>query len=69
MTLDELKKRARKHDMEIRKYRRGEDFYMLVDIRGNFVAAPEPMTLEQVALWLADLDELNAEAEDKAEAD
>ena len=56
-TVGQLKYRAKKHGMTIRKYRRGaEDEYMLIDIRLNVVAAPAPMTLAQIELWLDDLD-------------
>lgn len=56
MTLGQLKSKAKKHDMTIYKYERGEDSYMLVDIYLNAVAAPAPMTLEEVEAWLDDLD-------------
>lgn len=57
MTLEQLKTRAKKHDLTIRKYQRGEkDSYMLVDAVYNAVVAPAPMTIEQVEMWLDDLD-------------
>lgn len=40
--------------MMIRKERNGG--YWLFDIYTNGVVAPGPMTLEEVALWLDDLD-------------
>ena len=56
-TLGQLQYRAKKLELTIRKYKRGEeDSYMLIDIRKNAVVAPAPMTLRQVALWLNDLD-------------
>ena len=55
-TLAQLKKRAKKFGMTIRKYKRGEDGYLLVDVYTNAVAAPEPMTLDEIELWLDDLD-------------
>lgn len=63
MTLKQLKTRAKKRGLTIRKYERGEDSYVLVDISTNAVAvpAPTPMTLKQVELWLVDLDNLTDE--------
>lgn len=52
--LNKLKARAKRHDMRVRKHRNGG--YYLVDICTNTLAAPEPMTLEEVKLWLDDLD-------------
>ena len=54
MTLNKLKSRAKAHDMVIRKERNGG--YWLLDIYTNGVVAPGPMSLEEVALWLDDLD-------------
>lgn len=54
MTLNKLKTRAKAHDMMIRKERNGG--YWSLDIYTNGVVAPGPMTLEEVALWLDDLD-------------
>lgn len=54
MTLNKLKSRAMAHDMMIRKERHGG--YWLVDIYTNGIVSPGPMTLEEVALWLDDLD-------------
>lgn len=55
-TLQALKRRAEKFGMMIRKYERGEDSYMLVDIATNAVVAPSPMTLIELSLWLGDLE-------------
>lgn len=56
-TVGQLQYRAKKHGLTIRKFKRGEeDSYMLGDISINAVAAPAPMTLVQVELWLNDLD-------------
>lgn len=54
MTLNKLKSRAKAHNMMIGKERNGG--YWLLDIYTNGVVAPGPMTLEEVALWLDDLD-------------
>ena len=54
MTLNKLKTRAKAHDMMIRKD--GKGGYWSLDIYTNGVVAPGPMTLEEVALWLDDLD-------------
>lgn len=54
--LERLKRRAKRHGLTIRTYC-GEGFFMLVDVERNFVAAPAPMTLEQISMWLDDLDE------------
>lgn len=54
MTLNQLKTRAKAHGLMIRKERNGG--YWLLDIYINGVVAPGPMTLEEVALWLDDLD-------------
>lgn len=55
MTLNQLKTRAKAHDLMIRKD--GKGGYVLVDIYINALAAPGPMTLEEVEMWLDDLDE------------
>lgn len=57
--LERLKRRAKRHGLTIRPYCGycGEGFFMLVDVERNFVAAPAPMTLEQISMWLDDLDE------------
>lgn len=56
MTLKELKTRAKRHDMMIRKDGKGN--YLLVNIGTNIAAAPGPMTLDQVEAWLDDVDKL-----------
>ena len=61
MTLNKLKSRAMAHDMMIRKERNGG--YWLLDIYTNGVVAPGPMTLEEVALWLDDLDKAKQKGE------
>lgn len=66
-TLNQLKTRANKHGLTIRKYERNEDSYMLVDVSYNAIAAPAPMTLAQVELWLDDLDDLQSNTEENAE--
>lgn len=55
MTLNQLKTRAKAHDLMIRKD--GKGGYVLVDIYINALAAPGPMTIEEVEMWLDDLDE------------
>ena len=52
--MNKLNTRAKRHDMMIRKERNGG--YWLLDIYTSGVVAPGPMTLEEVALWLDDLD-------------
>ena len=54
MTLDQLKTRAKAHDLMIRKD--GKGGYLLTDFL-NRLMAPGPMTLEEVEMWLDDLDE------------
>lgn len=51
-----LESRAKNHGLKIRKCKRDEDSFILVDIAANTVTAPAPMTLEQVEKWLDDLD-------------
>lgn len=58
ITETRLKTRAKRHDIMIRKD--GKGGYMLTDYN-NCLMAPGPMTLEEVALWLDDLD--NAQAQ------
>ncbi len=53
ITETRLKTRAKRHDMMIRKD--GKGGYMLTDFN-NCLIAPGPMTLEEVALLLDDLD-------------
>ena len=55
MTLDQLKTRAKAHDLMIRKD--GKGGYLLTDFL-NRLMAPGPMTLEEVEMWLDDLDKL-----------
>lgn len=56
MILCGLKRKAKKYGLVIRRYeRRDPDSYMLVNAQLNAVAAPVPMTLEQIELWLDDL--------------
>lgn len=54
MTLNKLKTRAKAHDLFIRKD--GKGGYLLTDFL-NRLMAPGPMTLEEVEMWLDDLDE------------
>ncbi len=54
MTLNKLKTRAKAHDLMIRKD--GKGGYFLVDPITNALAAPGPMTIEEVEMWLDDLD-------------
>ncbi len=54
MTLEQLKTRAKVHDLMIRKD--GKGGYLLVDPSTNALAAPGPMTIEEVEMWLDDLD-------------
>lgn len=56
LTFVNLKTRAKAHDLMIRKDGKGE--YLLVDIYINALAAPGPMTIEEVEMWLDDLDKL-----------
>lgn len=55
LTFADLKTRAKAHDLMIRKD--GKGGYLLVDIYINALAAPGPMTIEEVEMWLDDLDE------------
>lgn len=55
MSENQIRARAKRHGLALRKSRR-TDGYLLVDLRGNFLAAPSSMTLEQVEQWLDDLD-------------
>lgn len=57
MNIQKLRRKARQHGLLINKDRRlPYDGYWLVSSGTNTVAAPGPMTLEQVALWLDDLE-------------
>lgn len=58
ITETRLKTRAKAHDMMIRKD--GKGGYLLTDFH-NCLMAPGPMTLEEVALWLDDLDSAQAQ--------
>lgn len=49
----QLRRRAQRHGLLIRKNRDG---YILVDSNTNGLSAPGPMSLEQVGLWLDDLE-------------
>lgn len=63
-TLEQLRCRAKKHGLLIRKYERGEDSYVLVDAKTNCVASyPIPLTLEQVEYQIA-ATEAEADAQD-----
>lgn len=53
MTLNKLKSKAKAHGLMIRKD--GKGGYLLTDFN-NCLMAPGPMSLEEVALWLDDLD-------------
>lgn len=55
-TLKNLKSRAEKFGMAIRKYERGEDSYMFVDMRTAMVVKPCPLTFEELASHLDDLE-------------
>lgn len=55
-TIAQLKKRAEKSGIAIRKYERGEDSYVLVDMTTGAVVATYPMTKDQVIQWFDDLD-------------
>lgn len=54
MTLNQLKTRAKALDLMVRKD--GKGGYLLVDPSTNALAAPGPMTIEEVEMWLDDLD-------------
>lgn len=54
LTFVDLKTRAKAHDLFIRKD--GKGGYFLVDPITNALAAPGPMTIEEVEMWLDDLD-------------
>lgn len=53
LTFADLKTRAKAHDLFIR--RDGKGGYLLTDFL-NRLTAPGPMTLEEVEMWLDDLD-------------
>ena len=55
---NKLKRRAKKHGLLIRKYKRGEDSFMLVDAGTNaIVSYPVPLPLDGIASCLDDLDD------------
>lgn len=54
MTENELRTRAKHLGLMIRKD--GHGGYLLVDISTNAMAAPGPMTLEQVEMWLEEVE-------------
>ena len=54
LTFVNQKPRAKAHDLMIRKD--GKGGYLLVDPITNALAAPGPMTIEEVEMWLDDLD-------------
>ena len=56
-SLSELKAKAKNHGLAIRKYERGEDSFMFVDMRTNFAVDPYPLTFEELAAWLDKLDD------------
>lgn len=58
ITETQLKTRAKAHGMMIRKD--GKGGYLLTDFN-NCLMAPGPMTLEEVALWLDDLNKPQAQ--------
>ena len=56
-TLEQLRRRAKKHGLTIRKAERGEDSFMLVDMKTNAVANyPTALSLAGIEDWLDDLD-------------
>ena len=57
MTIDQLKRQARKHGLKIiRQHTLCAEIYMLIDIETNKVAAPNMMTLEDIEAWLEDIE-------------
>lgn len=60
MTLNKLKSRVKVHGLMIRKD--GKGGYMLTDYN-NRLMVPGPMTLEEAALWLDDLDKAQQRGE------
>lgn len=55
MELNQLRRRARRHNLRIITDR-STGLYYLADIDTNCVAAPGPMNLGSVEAWLDDLD-------------
>lgn len=63
MDIQKLRQKARRHGLLINKDRRlPYDGYYLVSSDTNTVVAPGPMTLEQVELWLTDLEKAQGTA-------
>lgn len=57
MTIDQLKRQARKHGLKIiRRREYAAEIYMLVNIETNLVATPNMMTLEDIEAWLEDIE-------------
>lgn len=54
MDIRQLRRRAQRNGLILKSDRHGG--YMLVDPYTNGLAAPGPMSLEQVGLWLDDLE-------------
>ena len=54
MDIRQLRRRAQRHGLILRSDRHGG--YMLVDPYTNGLTAPGPMSLEQVGLWLDDME-------------
>lgn len=54
MDIRQLRRRAQRHGLILRSDRHGG--YMLVDPYTNGLTAPYPMSLEQVELWLDDME-------------
>ena len=53
-TLAQLKRRARIHSLQIHKYERGENSFVLVDRRTNAVIST-PMPFDDIETYLDDL--------------
>lgn len=63
-TLEQLRYRARKRGLAIRKNTAyAGDFYFVADVEKDFVVSPEMMTLADVEAWLDELDEHEDDAE------
>lgn len=54
MEIRQLRRKANRHGLVLQSDRHGS--YMLVEPHTNGLAAPGPMSLEQVGLWLDDLE-------------
>ena len=61
-TLEQLRRRAKKHGLTIRKVFRGDDdSYCLVDMRTNAVVSyPTELPLARIEQWLDELDKEDA---------